>query len=297
MLKLADVTCFVRTVQTGSFTAASRILGLTPQMVGKQVAALEADVGVALLARSTRKQNLTQAGEAFYAQCLVLLREAETAEALAAEFGDAPRGRLVLTAPTAFGTLRLMPFIGTYLERCPGVTVKLVLTDRPVDIIGEGFDAALRLGPLQPSSLKVRKLGRFHLAAYAAPSYIAAHGLPVRPTDLTSHECLIFDYASKAPLVEWMFEKDGQTETVRVKGRLQMNDGRAVIEAALAGYGVVLQDETILDPHVEAGRLVRLFPGYVGPHRNMSLLFPATRVMTPTLRSLIDALAKHFAKA
>lgn len=294
MDRLTEMTCFVRAVETGSFATAGRVLSMSSQLVGKHVAALEERLGVQLLVRTTRRHSVTEAGQAFYDRCRAVVREAEEAETAVAEFGSAPRGQLTISAPHTFGSARLMPFIADYLARNEAVSVKLVLTDRTVDVVGERFDAVVRIGMLEDSSLVARRFATFRLAACASPAYLRRRGRPLVPSDLRGHECLLYNRWLKPPLADWTFEKDGTAETVTVAGRLQVNDGRSLIASAVAGHGVVLQDIEILKRHFAAGELEHLLPAYAGPLREMHVVYPPGRQASPKLRSFIDALVEGF---
>jgi DNA-binding transcriptional LysR family regulator len=288
MDRLSDMNAFATAVREGSFAGAAKVMRVSAQRVGKQVAGLERRLGAQLLVRTTRSQSLTEVGRRYYERCCIVLDEATAADALVAEYGAEPRGELVLSAPCTFGTLRLVPFLQDYLSRYPGVSIKLDLNDRNVDLINGGFDAAIRIGELEVSSLMVRHLETFRLAACASPSYLAAHGVPAAPQDLLRHDCLVYTYVLKAPLTKWEFERDGRTEIVDVGGRLWVNDGRAAIAAALSGQGIVLQDGNILQVEVERGHLVHLLPEWRGPARDVSLVYPANRHMPQKLRTFIE---------
>ena len=274
MDRLTEMTCFVRAIETGSFATAGRVLSMSSQLVGKHVAALEERLGVQLLIRTTRRHRVTEAGQAFYERCRGVVTEAEEAETAVMEFGSTVRGQLTISAPYTFGSYRLMPFIADYLGLHQEVSVKLVLTDRTVDVVGERFDAVVRIGELEDSSLMARRLTSFRLAACASPAYLEKRGRPNVPLDLQNHECLIYNYWFKPPLADWTFEKDGVNETVTVAGRLQVNDGRSLIASAIAGHGIVLQDVEILQRHFAAGELELLLPTYVGPIRETHIVYP-----------------------
>ena len=294
MDRLTEMTCFVRAVETGSFAGAGKVLSMSSQLVGKHVAALEERLGVLLLVRTTRRHSVTEAGQAFYERCRVLVREADEAEMAVAGFGLTARGQLTLSAPYTFGSARLMPIIAEYLAHNPEVSVKLVLTDRTVDVVGERFDAVVRIGALEDSGLIARRLTSFRLAACASPDYLRRRGRPIAPRDLQDHECLIYDYWFKPPLSDWTFEKDGTAETVAVAGRLQVNDGRSLIASAIAGHGIVLQDIEILRRHFATGELEHLLPAYAGPLREMHVVYPPGRPVSPKLRGFVDALVDAF---
>ena len=294
MDRLTEMNCFVRTVERGSFATAGRVLSMSSQLVGKHVAALEERLGVQLLVRTTRRHSVTEAGQAFYDRCRAVVRDAEEAETAVAEFGGTVRGQLTVSAPHTFGSARLMPFIADYLAGNEEVSIKLVLTDRTVDVVGERFDAVIRIGELEDSSLITRRLTSFRLAACASPAYLRRRGRPLAPLDLGEHECLIYDYWFKPPLADWTFEKDGEVVTVTVAGRLQVNDGRSLIASAIAGHGIVLQDIEILRPYFVTGELEHLLPAYAGPLREIRVVYPPSRQVPPKLRSFVDALVESF---
>ena len=293
MNRLTEMAAFVTAVQTGSFAAAGKELRISPQLVGRQVSVLEQRLGTQLLIRTTRRHSLTEIGRAYYERCRTVLQEAEAADTFVTEFGTHPRGELRLSEPLTFGSYRLVPFLEKYLAEHDEVRVRLTLSDRNDDIIEGGYDAAIRIGPLDDASLVVRRLKPFRLAACASPAYVARRGRPNTPQDLAVHACLIYTYWFKPPLTDWEFERGGVSETVNVSGPLWVNDGRAIIEAALGGQGIVLQDYNILMPEIAAGRLVHLLPDYLGPTRQLSLLYAPAHHMSAKLRSFIDALAHH----
>ena len=265
MDRITEMSCFVKTVESGSFAAAARMLSMLPQVVGKHVASLEERLGTQLLVRTTRSNSLTEAGQLFYQRCVVILQQAEDAETLVAQRGSAPKGQLMISAPYTFGSYRLMPFLARFLEQNENVRVKLILSDRHVDVVAEGYDAAIRIGDLEDTSIVARRLRSFRLVACASPSYIKQRGLPNVPSDLLEHECLIYNYWYKPPLSEWTFQLNGIEESVVVPGRMQVNDGRSVIEAAIAGYGIVLQDPEILLPKSTRAALFGSYPTTPGP--------------------------------
>nr|WP_321983917.1 LysR family transcriptional regulator [uncultured Lichenicoccus sp.] len=297
MDRLTRMVVFVRAAELRSFTAAAAVLGVSPQMVGKHIAALEAHLGTQLLNRTTRRQSLTAAGRIYYDRCRAVLADAEAADAAVQALGEAPRGRLRVNAPVTFGTLRLAPLLMRYLATFPEVEVELVLSDRYVDIVEEGYDAVLRLGALRDSTLAARPLAPYRLVACAAPVYLARRGEPAQPEDLAAHECLGFVASSGLALDEWSFTGAGETRPVRIGGRYRVNDARVLRDAAVAGWGVILQAEAVVAEDLAAGRLVRVLPGWDGPVRPMHLLFPAARPLTPKLRAFVDMVVDEFGPA
>ena len=289
--RLTSMEVFVKSVDLGSFTAAATALGISSQMVGKHVRVLEQRLGTQLMRRSTRRQGLTDAGRLFYQRCRAVLAEVESAEAVAEDVNATPRGRLRLSAPVGFGACRLAPTLTAFMERHPGVEIELVLTARYVDLIDEGFDAVLRLGPIPDTSLAARNLAAHDQVACASPTYLARKGAPQTPADLGGHDCLGFVNASGLPYSEWCFTaRDGTAHPVRIRSRFRVNDGRVLANAAVAGGGIVLQPEAVLCEHLEAGRLVPVLTDYVAPSRPMVLMFSGQRSQPPKLRALIDTI-------
>lgn len=296
MDRLTSMAVFVKAADLGSFTAAGTALGISSQMVGRHVSFLEERLGAQLLQRSTRRQSLTAIGHVFYERCRVVLAEVDTAEATARELSTTPRGRLRVSAPVTFGSIALAPLISNYLRIYPQVEVALDLTDRYVDVVGEGYDAVIRLGQLKDSELISRALVPYRLIACASPAYLASRGTPQTPADLVAHDCLGFVFASGQPFSEWHFDKEGQSHEVQVRSRFQVNDARVLQAAALDGHGIILQADLILADDLAAGRLVQVLPDYETPMRALNILFAAARPPTQTLRSFIDHVVERFGK-
>ncbi|RVU15645.1 LysR substrate-binding domain-containing protein [Methylobacterium oryzihabitans] len=292
MDRLASMTIFARAVEAGSFSAAADALALSPQAVGKHVRLLEEHLGVRLLRRTTRRQSLTETGRRFYERVRTILAEVEAAEALAAESRAEPRGELRVNAPVTFGAYELAPALPDYLAACPEVSVDLTLSDRIVDLVDEGYDALIRVGPLADSGLVARPLRPHVLVLCAAPAYLDRRGVPARPADLRGHECLGFAHGTtRGP---WTFPGPDGPETVAVTGRFRVNNGQALLSAALAGLGILLQPEPLVRDALAAGRLVRLLPDHAPPPRPMHVLHAPERRITPKLRSFLDFLAARF---
>jgi DNA-binding transcriptional LysR family regulator len=277
---------FARAVELGSFSAAGEALRMSSQLVGKHVQGLEHHLGVRLLNRTTRRQHLTEVGANYYERVKVILAEVDAAEGLAAETRAVPRGRLRINASVSFGVHALAPRLPEYLAANPEVTVDLSLSNRYVDTIDEGFDAVFRIGELSDSSLVARALAPYQLVLCAAPAYLDAHAPIATPHDLSTHECLGFSHTELR--THWTFDGPGGSVTVPVSGRLMTNSGEALLSAARAGMGVMLQPLELVRPDLESGRLVRVLPQYATPTRPMHILYVADRRLTPKLRSFID---------
>jgi DNA-binding transcriptional LysR family regulator len=278
--------------ETGSFTAAANELGISGLMVGKHIRMLEEHLGVRLLNRTTRRQSLTGAGKDFLERARSVLAELEAAEALAAESRAKPRGELRVNAPVTFGAHSLAPLLPDYLAANPDVTVRLTLNDRVVDLVEEGYDCVFRVGALADSTLMARGLRPVELVACASPAYLARRGAPRHPTDLAGHECLGF--AGWELEQCWRFVGPGGEVAVPVRSRFSANIGEALRQAALAGWGIILQARELTVEDIAAGRLVRVLPQWEPPRRPMHLLFAPDRRITPKLRSFIEFAAERF---
>ena len=279
---------FVKAADSGSFSAAGAALGMSSQMAGKHVSALEERLGVKLLNRTTRRQSLTAIGQHYYDSCKRVLAEAEAADALAFDHLAVPRGRLRISAPATYGTYCLMPLLGRYLRQYPDVQVELSLNDRLVDLIDDGFEAVIRIGPLADSSLVARPLAAYRLIACAAPAYLAEHGTPQTPAELEGHHCLGLSAWPASVFAEWQLLGGESLQLLAEHSRLQVNDARAQRAAACEGLGIILGAEMMLADDLRERRLVRLFPQLQVPARQVHLLYTSDRRMPPKLRSFVD---------
>ena len=289
MDRLASMTAFVKAAELGSFAGAADALGMSPQMIAKHVVFLETRLGARLLNRTTRRQSLTEIGRTYHERCKLVLAEAEAADSLAHEARAVPRGRLRVNAPVTFGAHSLVPMVTRYLRQHPAVEIDLVLSDRYVDLVEEGFEVVFRVGPLTDSSLTARALAPFRLVACASPVYLRERGTPAAPADLKDHECL-----SRPAVSEWRFTEDGRTYDVRIRNRLRLNDAKALLSAALDGFGIVLIAEDLAREALSSGQLVRVLPDFEAPSRPMHLLYLPDRRQIPKLRSFVDTAVQAF---
>lgn len=286
MDRLLSMTVFARAVELGSFSAAAEVLHMSPQLVGKHVHTLEQHLGLRLLNRTTRRQHLTEIGASYYEKVKLILSEVASAEGLAAESLATPSGRLRVNAPLTFGIHALMPRLAGYMAAHPGVQVEVSLANRYVDALEEGADAVFRVGELSDSSRIARRLAPYRLILCAAPAYIEAHPPITSPMDLASHECLGFAHTELR--THWRFDGPAGLVTVPVTGRLMVDSGEALLVAARAGMGVLLQPAELVEPDIAAGLLVRVLPKYRAPDRPLHLLYAPDKQMTPKLRSFIE---------
>lgn len=295
MDRLTSMHVFVRAAELGSFAAAAEALGISPQMVAKHVAWLEARLGTTLLNRTTRRQSLSDIGRSYYERCKAVLAEAEAADMVALEMKATPSGTLKVNAPVTFGATALAPFITRYLRQYPDTQIDLTLSDAIIDPLEGGFEVVIRIGELADSSLIAWPLRPWKLIACASPAYLAQEGVPQTPADLARHACLVYGAWSSAQPCRWRFQKAGKTEEVRPAGRFRANDWKALLHAAVEGYGVTLGPVDVLQAEINAGRLVQVLPDYEGPARPMHVLVPPGRRQTVKIRSFVNAVSEAFA--
>jgi DNA-binding transcriptional LysR family regulator len=255
-----EIEVFVRVVEAGSFSAAARALRMTPSAVSKLIARLEARLGARLVSRSTRKLQLTPEGTAFYESGLRILADMAAAEREAAA-GAAPRGRLRVNSYVPFGVHRLIPLLPRFLERYPEISVDLVLTDSVIDLMAERADIAIRAGPLGESRLVARKLGQSPVVVVAAPSYLDAHGTPLTPADLDSHNRMGFGFVRH--IDGWPFlDAEGRAVMVPITGNALVSDGEAMRLMTLAGAGISRLARWHVAADIAAGRMVALLEDF-----------------------------------
>jgi len=294
MDRLLSMAVFKQTVEAGSFAAAARHFRISPEMAGNHVKALEAHLGARLLNRSTRSLHLTEAGSGYYARCKQILADVEEAEAQANAQQANPRGLLRVAAPVSFGVRHIAPAVSAYMTRYPEVTFDVAVSDRYVNLIEEGFDLAIRVGPLQESNLIARRLATAHLVVCAAPAYLSKAIEPKTPSELSQHPCLI--YTETLTPETWDFEgSDGMTESVRVSGRLVSENAEFVHQVALAGHGVVLGPSFTLGADIAEGRLVRLLKGWRSKQLLIHALYPHRSLLSAKVRGFVDFLALRLA--
>lgn len=291
--RFLSMSVFVCAADKRSFTDTAQVFGISATMVSKHIRSLEERVGAQLLSRTTRRQALTEVGKIYYEHCRQLLADAEAADACAAAMRATPRGLLKIHAPVTFGSQRLTQALTVYLRRYPEVSIDLNLNDRQADLIEEGYEVAIRIGALtDSSSLIARPLQPYRMWLCAAPAYLSEAGTPQTAQDLSHHNCLGFTYWHNKK--QWQLHQSGQTQSVPVRGRLQVNNGQALKIAALAGLGIIMQPEVLVSDEITAGRLTRLLPDYELPSRPMHLVYLADRRPISKLKSFIDFVVEAF---
>jgi DNA-binding transcriptional LysR family regulator len=287
------MTVFVNVVESGSMTAAARQCEMSTTMVGNHLKALEKRLGVSLLQRTTRRQNLTEFGIQYYRRCVEVLGLVSDSERMAEHVQTQPSGTLRLTAPPAFGAERLPGMLSDFTQRYPEVKVELVLSNQLMDLIEHGFDAAIRLGNPEPSALIARPLRDYTLTICASPDYLARRGTPQTADDLRGHNCLAFAYPAgddwRAADKLWKLTGPEGVMDIPVSGPIIVNSSPALRQAALAGMGVAMLPDVLISEDLKAGTLIPLLQAYQPPSRPMWLMYPQDRYRLPKVRHFVDS--------
>lgn len=294
-ITLERMRSFVRVAERGSLSAVARELGLGQSTVTRHLNELEQALGVALLSRTTRRVTLTEEGSRYYQNCLAILRLVEQASDEARSTSDALSGTVRVSCTASFGVLHVTRLIFAFQERYPGIDIDLSLSDERIDLVREGIDIAIRLGPLADSTLKLRPLGRSQRLFVAAPHYLARHGIPASPDDLARHQGIrMTNVAGSAVLA---FEgPSGETYSVPFNGRLRVDHGLAVREALLAARGIAPTHRWLVDDLLATGQLAPFLTDYTLPSVQLSMLIVPERAAVARVRILIDVLAAEIAK-
>ncbi|MEM9691537.1 MAG: LysR family transcriptional regulator [Myxococcota bacterium] len=292
---LNDLRVFVQVVESNSFTTAGKRLDMPRSTVSRRIASLERRLGVRLLHRTTRKLELTELGSTYYERCATGLQQLAEAEAQVKSAQATPRGRLRITAPNDVGRF-LAPIVASFLEAYPDVQIDVELSQRVVDMIGEGFDAAIRAsGHLPDSSLVARRIGGGDSLVYASPSYVARRGAPEKPHDLTQHDVIVLGTRGGAATT-WRLLSGHEVVEVPIKSRLRVNDPSLARDAAVAGLGITWLPEFVAKAEVEGGFLQRLLPGVRASESAMYFVYPSAKHLSATLRAFRDHVVEGFAE-
>lgn len=290
MPDIDDIRAFAEVAQTGSLTRAGARLGMSKSMISRRLARLEAELGMPLLARTTRGMSLTEAGQDFRPFAERMVADMQSARDALSRQGEVT-GRLRLAAPLSFGSSHLAPVLAELAVRNPGLEIATAYSDRRVDLVGEGFDAAVRLGTLADSSLIARRIASLHAVTVASPAYLARAGTPTTPEELAAHATIAH---GETP---WHFEKDGRQFTLRPRGRFSADSGAAELAGVVAGLGIAVMPAFLAGPAMERGEVVSLLDGYAIPPSGMFVVRPPPAEPVPMkVRALIDIMLEKFGR-
>lgn len=284
----SELEAFEAILRHGSFTAAARHLELTPGAVTRRLAALEARLGTKLLNRSTRRLSLTESGRHYYAQVAPALAQILAAGERVHDLSAQARGELRVSLPMNFGRLYVIPHVGEFLRRWPQIELDLQFDDRFVDLIGEGFDVAIRIGALEDSRLVARRIAQTRRILVAAPCYLQRRGAPAAPGALIEHDCLHYTLFRDAPT--WEFQRDGEPLRVPVRGRLKANYGLPLVEAALRGEGILQTATFAVADELADGRLVEVLPDWSLLPIGIYAVYPSREYRPRKVEAFIDFL-------
>lgn len=297
MNKLQAMEVFVQVVDAGGFTRASESLQLPKATVSTLVAGLESALAVKLLHRTTRQVSVTADGAAYYERCLRILADVKDAEESLSRTRLSPSGRLRVDAPTGLSNEILVPALPSFFEQYPDIQLELGCSDRPVDLIEEGVDCAVRGGVLGDSSLIARRVGMLNFVTCAAPSYLERYGKPVHPRDLERHRCVNYFSSKTGKIYNWDYTRDGERIEMMLPGVVALNDSNAYLTAGLAGLGIIMMTDVQLANHGANGRLVRVLEDWVTDPLPIHVVYPQNRHLSAKVRVFVewvaDLMASH----
>ena len=293
MDRLKQIEAFVSAAARGGLSAAARIEGVTPAIIGRRLDALEERLGVKLVLRTTRKLTITFEGQAFLEDCQKVLNDMANAEAAVSLGGVRASGQLRVSAPSGFGRRHVAPLVGEFMLANPDVAVTLDLSDRLVDLLNENIDCAIRIGELTDSSLVSVRLGEMRRMVVASPAYLVAHGVPRAPADLAAHNCL-----SLGQQRGWTFRDpaNGSVNTIKVAGTFECNDGAVLHEWALGGRGLAWRSLWEVGQDLREGTLTSVLDAWQAPPMGIHAVFPQRRHLPLRVRLFIDLLKETYGR-
>jgi DNA-binding transcriptional LysR family regulator len=293
MDRFREMETFMAVVDAGSFVSAAEKLRISKSATSRIIQDLEARLGGRLLQRTTRKLSLTDIGQAYYQRCKHILEELEVAEGAVGKDREAVIGVLKVSAPLTFGTMHLAQHWGEFLKWHPFLELDLTLIDRRVDLVGEGYDLAIRIAPQQEdSSLVSRKLASSRMVMCAAPQYLEKYGTPQTLEEISRHDFIGYSYLPTGDT--WKFRSSETTEGLKVSPRLRVNNGDTCRSAALQGLGIIVQPSFIISDDLAAGNLVEILPGWHAEERGIYAVYPTRQHLSGKVRALVDYLADKF---
>jgi Transcriptional regulator len=292
---LDNLALFLRIVEKGGLAAAGREVGLSPATVTERLAALEAYYGATLLIRTTRTLSLTEEGRMLVTGAKRLLAEAEELESRIKLGTETISGPIRLSVAEDLGRIHVVPIVDAFLAEHPNVTIDLHLNDGYINLVGQGFDFAIRHGALVDSSLRSRPLGASRRLVCASPAYLEANGIPLHPDDLAAHDCLIVRFGQDL-YAEWPFRINGAAARVMVRGRRAANDGGLVREWCVAGHGIALKSFLDVEKELASGALVEILKEFSPGNTDLQIVYPASAVQPRRVRLLIDLIADNLSR-
>ena len=292
MDRLKGMRVLVAVLDTRSLSAAAVRLGMSLPTVSRILTELERELGVRLIARTTRGIAETDGGRLYYRRCQKILAEIDDANSAVQAHSQAPVGELRVTAPVTFGRYHVAPSVAEFLERYPKLSFYLSLTDRCESLTEQRLDVAIRIAAVRMQEATIRRLGYVQRAVVGSQEYFAKHSVPVHPRELSRHNCLHFTHYLRAD--EWNFEDQGQPVTVKVRGRLRTDNQEALLDAVLAGAGLAVLPTWLIKAPLENGRLQRVLTQFEGPRTPVYAVFPRRGPAPNKVRTFVDFLAERY---
>jgi DNA-binding transcriptional LysR family regulator len=293
MNKLKAIELFVRVVEKGSFSQVAEELQHSQPQVSKAVASLESALGLALLQRTTRKMQLTCAGEKYYQHCREMLNALEATEESLDQQQNTLAGTLRITIPVAYGERVLMPLLWQFMHQHPAIHLEVSFSDRYIDLLEDGIAMAVRIGHLKDSSLKARKLGESTRYLVASPAYLLEHPALKTPEDLKNHDCVLYGLQQQSPGFWNLHNAQNKHWKVKVSGRVRCDNAEGVIDACLHDLGIALAPHWLADRDLQQGRLCRVLTGYEGLTMPIHAIYPPGKHLPQRVKALSDYLKKH----
>jgi len=295
MNKLLAMEVFVQVVDCGGFTRAAEHMKLPKATVSTLVKALETSLAVVLLNRTTRQMRVTSEGLAYYEQCLRILSDIRESEEILSGGRLSPSGRLRVDAPTGLASEVIIPALPAFLECYPEIRLELGCSDRPVELVEEGVDCAVRGGrKLADSSLIARRVGTMHYITCASPAYLQRHGQPTHPDELVHHRCVNYFSTRTSKSFDWYFARDGERLQVALPSSIAVSDSYAYTAAGLAGLGIVQMANFLMAPMIEGGRFVQILGEWTNEPLPIHVMYPQNRHLSAKVRVFVDWIADLF---
>jgi DNA-binding transcriptional LysR family regulator len=294
-MDLNTIAAFVAVAEKRSFTAAAAAHGLTASGVSKAISRLEQELHVRLFNRTTRSLSLTADGAVLLERCKHILSDIDDTRRLMLQAQSAPSGRLRVSMPAVFGRKHILPAVAAFMRRYPLVSVEASVTDRIVDMIEEGYDVAVRFGQPPDARIIARPLTQARFVVAASPAYLQQHAPPARLGDLGAHNCIAYLSPMTRKVLEWTFVDDGVTVHHSPVGNLLVDNGEAVVDAAVAGAGLIYCHDYMIERELADGRLRQVLPQLLTPPSPIAVVYPHNRQLSPRVRAFADFLTAHLA--
>ncbi len=288
MDRLGAMSVFLTVVEAGSLSAAGRKLRMPLPTVSRKISELESHIKARLLIRSTTKLALTDAGKSYLAACKSIIESVNEAERKAAGEYTTPTGDLIITAPIVFGRLHVVPIVAKFLEKYPDVDVQLVFDDRPLDLLDNHIDLAVRVGELPDSSLIAVRVGQIRNVVCASPKYLKTHGTPKTPQELVNHDCINFTFAALMSSDVWTFRAGKSEMSMRIHSRLIVNTAEAAVDAAVAGVGIIRVLSYQVKKVIQSGSLATVLAKFESAPMPIHLIYPGQRQLPLKIRAFLD---------